>query len=163
MSRTEASERRPSAGAISARCRVLARSAVTAVRFSFSLQLHEGAEDTGTTFCSPWPGLSRPPTSWNVALGTAGKTWMAGTSPAKGISLVWAPRGSARALSGRHVREEPAQALGHCRVREDRVAQSRVGHACQHRGLHHGHDFTSLRAKHRETEDVVAVGCDQRL
>src|SRR5882724_8836517 len=59
------------------------RAKPTAVRFSFLLQLHE--EDTGTTFGSPWPDLFRPPTSSNVALSTAGKAWMAGTSPAKGI------------------------------------------------------------------------------
>jgi hypothetical protein len=58
----------------------------TAVRFSFLLQLYEGAEDTCTTVGPPWPDLFRPPTSLNAAPATAGKAWMAGRSPAKGIS-----------------------------------------------------------------------------
>ena len=58
----------------------------TAVRFSFLLQLYEGAEDTCTTVGPPWPDLFRPPTSLTAAPATAGKAWMAGRSPAKGIS-----------------------------------------------------------------------------
>src|SRR5712692_8356739 len=68
----------------------------TAVRFSFSLQLYEGAEDTCTTDGPPWPDLFRPPASLNAAQPTAGTAWMAtdqvrglkahGPSPAKGSS-----------------------------------------------------------------------------
>jgi hypothetical protein len=36
------------------------------------------------------------------------------------------------------IREEIAEALGHCRVRDNRVAQARVRHARQHCGLNHG-------------------------
>src|SRR6266851_985050 len=70
-----------------------------AVRFSFSLQLYEGAEDTEdtcTTDGPPWPDLFRPPASLNAAPPTAGTAWMAtdqvrglkahGPSPAKGSS-----------------------------------------------------------------------------
>src|SRR6266446_9562310 len=64
----------------------MAGTRLTAVRFGFLLQLHKGAEGPGTTFGSPWPDLVRPPTSLNVALSTAGKAWLAGTSPAKGIA-----------------------------------------------------------------------------
>src|SRR5713226_2820554 len=68
----------------------------TAVRFSFSLQRYEGAEDTCTTDGPPWPDLFRPPASLNAAPPTAGTAWMAtdqvrglkahGPSPAKGSS-----------------------------------------------------------------------------
>ena len=64
----------------------LGRPCATAVRFRVLLQLYEGAEDTGTTFDPPWPDLFRLPTSSNKALSAAGKAWMAGTSPAMGIS-----------------------------------------------------------------------------
>jgi len=72
-------------------------------------------------------------------------------------------RGPVRALSGRYIREERAEALRHCRVRDDRVAQARVRHAGQHRGLNHGHDFARLGAEHGETQNAVAVGLDQCL
>jgi len=38
--------------------------------------------------------------------------------------------------AGRYIREQPTETLGHGRVGEDRVAQSCVRHACEHRGLH---------------------------
>src|SRR5437016_5056394 len=57
----------------------------TAVRFSTLPQLYEGAYDSCATFGSPWPDLVRPPTSSNVALSPAGKAWMAGPSPTKGV------------------------------------------------------------------------------
>ena len=54
------------------------------------------------------------------------------------------------------IREERDEALRHCRVRDDRVAQARVGHARQHRGLDHGHDLAGLGADHGEAENAVA-------
>jgi hypothetical protein len=45
----------------------------TAVRFSFSLQLHAGATDIWTTLGSPWPDLFRPPTSSKGARSAGGK------------------------------------------------------------------------------------------
>ena len=38
-----------------------------------------------------------------------------------------------------------------------------VGHARQHRRLHHGHDLPGLRAEHREAQDAVALRVDERL
>jgi hypothetical protein len=58
---------------------------------------------------------------------------------------------SRASLLGGHIGEEAAEPLGHCRVRDDRVAQARVRHACQHRDLHHGHDLAGLSSEHRET------------
>src|SRR5439155_12585943 len=55
-------------------------------RCSFLLQLHKRAEDTGTTFCSPWLGSSRPSTPSRPSAKPHSKTWVAGASPARGIS-----------------------------------------------------------------------------
>jgi hypoxanthine phosphoribosyltransferase len=58
----------------------------TAVRFSFLLQLCEGAEDTCTTVGPPWPDLFRLSTPSRPLREPRSKTWVAGTSPATGIS-----------------------------------------------------------------------------
>ena len=50
----------------------------------------------------------------------------------------------------RHIRKQRAEPLGHGRMREDGLAHGRVRHPCQHRGLHHRHDLTRLRADHGE-------------
>src|SRR5258708_20872736 len=76
------------------------------------------------------------------------------------VITLWCP---ARALSRGHIREERAEALRHCRVRDNRITQARVRHARQHCGLDHGHDFTGLCADHGETQNVVATRLDQRL
>jgi hypothetical protein len=39
---------------------------------------------------------------------------------------------------------------------DDRVAQTGVGHARQHRGLDHGYDLAGLGAKHGEAENAIA-------
>jgi hypothetical protein len=46
-------------------------------------------------------------------------------------------------------------------VRDDPIAQARVGHAGQHCGLDHSHNFTGLRPKHGETKNAVASRLDQ--
>ena len=56
-----------------------------------------------------------------------------------------------------HVGEEEAQSLGHGRVRKNGVAESRIGHACQHRRLHNRHDLACLRANHSEAKDSVVL------
>ena len=54
------------------------------------VQLYEGAAGECTTFSPLWPDLVRPPTSSEITPETAGKAWMAGPSPATGISsCVW--------------------------------------------------------------------------
>jgi sigma-70-like protein len=40
---------------------------------------------------------------------------------------------------------------------EHRVAKLPIGQASQHRRLHHGHDFASVRPDHREAEDQGIV------
>jgi hypothetical protein len=43
-----------------------------------------------------------------------------------------------------HIRKELVEAFCHCRVCDNRVAQTRVRHDRQHRGLNHGHDFAGV-------------------
>src|SRR5438270_10210841 len=46
-----------------------------------------GLEGRVTTIDTPWPGLTRPPTSASTAKLAPGRTWMPGTSPGKGTFL----------------------------------------------------------------------------
>jgi ABC-type methionine transport system ATPase subunit len=47
---------------------------------------------------------------------------------------------------GRHIREEVAEALRHCGMRQNGIADLRIWQVGQHRGLHRGHDLTGLAA-----------------
>jgi hypothetical protein len=48
-------------------------------------------------------------------------------------------------------------------MREDRVAQPRIGQVGEHGGLHDGHDFAGLGADHRKAEDAVVACPDEPL
>src|SRR6266576_1713835 len=61
------------------------------------------------------------------------------------------------------IREECDESLRHDRVHDDRVAQTGVEHARQHRGLDHGYDLAGLGAKHGEAESALTVCFDQSL
>src|SRR5215471_18817994 len=66
-------------------------------------------------------------------------------------------------LSGRHVREKRAEALCHCRMCDDGIAELRIWQVRQHRRLHHGHDLTGFGADHREAENAVLARTDKNL
>ena len=66
-------------------------------------------------------------------------------------------------LSGRHVREERAEALRHCRVCDDSVAKLWIWQVREHRGLNHGHDLAGFGADHGEAENAVVALCDKSL
>src|SRR5215468_12179682 len=66
-------------------------------------------------------------------------------------------------LSGRHVREERAEAFRYRRVGDDGIAELRVWETGQHRRLHHGHDLAGLSADHRKAENAVVARTDKNL
>src|SRR5271166_5587015 len=82
---------------------------------------------------------------------------LAATSP-----TMKSPRVSPATSSGGSARcrrdggEQGIEPLGHGRVRENGVAENRIGQPAENGGLHRGHDLPGLGADHREAEDAVS-------
>src|SRR6266852_2016823 len=61
------------------------------------------------------------------------------------------------------IRQQKDQALGDGRMRENRVAQHRVGQSAQHCRLNGRHHFAGFRTKRGESQDAVAFRINQHL
>src|ERR1700676_632998 len=55
------------------------------------------------------------------------------------------------------------ESLGHSRVRENCIAQSRVRKPSKHCHLNNGHHFTGLRPDHRKTKNAITIRFDHRF
>src|SRR5437870_13760318 len=63
----------------------------------------------------------------------------------------------------RYIREERAQPLRYGEMGDDGVAQLRIRQVSEHRHLNRGHDLTRFGADHREAQDTIVAGADDRL
>src|SRR5262245_59009032 len=57
----------------------------------------------------------------------------------------------------RHVRQKRPEAFGDRRMRDDRIAELRIGEVRQHCRLHCKHDLIGLRPDHRKADNAVVI------
>src|SRR5262245_10442759 len=81
------------------------------------------------------------------------------------VGKIGAESGLCNLLSGpgRYIRQERAEPLCDRQMRDDGVAELRIGQICQHRCLNGSHDLASLGTDHGEAENAIVIGSDDNL